>query len=156
MGLYLITTASLNKRDDCINICRVEPDTNNERIFGKYKIVETSMMITSGSLYSCELEYEPPPVNYNTPTLLLSEPVRIYGMNSETLSQYNSWTFNTNLKIIYNTDIMNVKNHYCLVEVLYSLKHSVKVRLPNEHRYIYNIPKRILYNSINHNTYGLF
>ena len=104
---------------------------------------------------SCELEYEPPPVNYNTPTLLLSEPVRIYGTNNETLSRYNSWSLNPNLKIIYNDDIMNVKNHYCLVEVVVNLKHSVKVRLPNELA-IHNIPKRVLYNTISHNTFGLF
>ena len=154
-GLYLINTASLNRRNDCINICKVEPDSNNERIFGKYKMVKKSMMLCSGAIYSCEIEYEPPPVNYNTPTLLLSEPVRIYGRHNEILSQYDLWNFNTNLKIIYNTDIMNVKNHYCLVQVVYTLKHSVKVRLPNE-RAIHNIPKRVLYNTISHNTFGLF
>jgi hypothetical protein len=52
-GLFLINTASLNQRNDCINICRVAQD-ENERIFGKYKIVEISMMIGSGSIYSCE------------------------------------------------------------------------------------------------------
>jgi hypothetical protein len=153
--LYLINTASLNKKNDCINICRVEPDSNNERIFGKYKIVKKSMMLCSCAIYSCELEYKPPPVNYNSSTLLLSEPIRVYGIDNYILSRYPNWNFNTNIKIIYNTDIMSVKNHYCLVQVIRVLKHSVKVRLPNDPA-IHTIPKKVLYNTISHNTFGLF
>ena len=154
-GLYLINSVSLNERKDTINICRVEQDDNNERIFGKYKIVRTSVMIYSGSIYSCELEYKPPPVNYNSSTLLLSEPVRVYGIDNFILSRYSHWNFNTNIKIIYNTDIMSIKNHYCLVQVIRVLKHSVRVKLPNDQG-IHIIPKKVLYNTISHNTFGLF
>ena len=154
-GLYLINSVSLNECKDTINICLVEPDDNNERIFGKYKIVKTSIMINSGLIYSCELEYEPPPVNYNSSTLLLSEPIRVYGMDNYILSRYSPWNFNTNIKIIYNTDIMSVKNHYCLVQVIRVLKRVVKVKLPNDQG-IHIIPKKVLYNTISHNTFGLF
>jgi hypothetical protein len=154
-GLYLINTAAINQKNDSINICKVEPDDNNERIFGKYRIVKISTLISTTSIYSYELVYEPPTVNYYRPTLLLAEPVRVYKRDNFILSRYSSLNFGSKIKIIYNREILCIKNHYCLVQVVSVLKDSVKVRLPND-REIITIPKRVLYNTISHDTFGLF
>jgi hypothetical protein len=135
-GTYLINTANLSTKTDIINICRVVPDTD-KRIFGRFRIVETSIMLHSGLLYDYKLIYKPPPVNYNVPVLLCCDPSRVDN------TPYN---YNTNIKIIYNTELMNIKNQFCLVEVVSVLKNTIRVKAQGSAE-VKTISKRYFYNT---------
>tara|TARA_R110000782_G_scaffold170566_2_gene262313 strand:- start:617 stop:1348 length:732 start_codon:yes stop_codon:yes gene_type:complete len=154
-GLFLINYVLLNSKRDTIHMCEVEADNNNERIFGKFKIIKSSTFIRSRNIYNYELVFAPPKVNYNEPTLLLTEPIRVYGTFNPFFNDYHSWRIFSRTKIVYNDEFLAFKNRYCLVQVISVFKDKVAVKIP-EHSDVIKIPKKLLYNTINHTNYGIY
>lgn len=149
-GLFLIQSINTQK-SNWVEVCQVAPDTH-ERIFGKFKIIGCSMSFPIYRLYSYNLIHTPPPVDYTRNTLLLSEPHRVY---PAFFSAYPHHYFQQGLKFIYDENIMEIKNKFCLVRVVKIFKKSVRIRIPDATNDI-TVPKKLLYNTINHAEFGVF
>lgn len=131
-GFYLINYKVISPRQDTIVVCKVEPDDNNERSFGKYKIVEPSKRIYTDTLKTYKLIYSPPIVDWKKEerTLIgIKNPFLVYKWNHHELDNYNSWEIPAN--VIYNREEVMHANLYVIAELFKTNSKQLVLALPD-------------------------
>ena len=116
--LYLINSVYLDGNKDAINIAKVEPDGEHQRIFGNYKIVANSRQIGCGNIISYKKVYIPKEIEWSKETRQLigiTDIIAAYSLSHPDLSQYSYIDFQKN--IIYTDTQREVANKYSIVEL---------------------------------------
>ena len=101
-GLYLVNYKVINAKQDNIVVSKVEPDPNNSRIFGNYRIVEPSKRIYPNTLKTYKLVYSPPVVDWKKQEQKLigvKNPYLLFKWDNPALANYKM--INLYLFIIY-------------------------------------------------------
>ena len=131
-GLYLVNYKVISDRQDNIVVCKVIPDEENERIFGKYKIAERSKRIYCDTLKTYKLVYAPTEVDWKKEerTLIgIKNPFLVYKWNHHALDDYNSMFIPAN--VIYIEEEAMHANLYVIAELFKANSKHLVLALPD-------------------------
>jgi hypothetical protein len=159
-GVYLVNYMSIFSSFPTIHVARVEADNDNERIFGKYKIIESSQPVWMRRLVEYELVYERSEVNWNDEAhqfVGIKEPWLLYGYNH---SHFDGYIRNDYQKhILYDQNLVDLANCYSIAIFVRSTKKYIVVKLPinsledciyREHNTV-KLSKRLVYKLLSQN-----
>jgi hypothetical protein len=156
--LCLINNKSIISSCPTIRASIVVED-DNERIYGKYKIIEKSILIFIKYLIHYELVYERPEVIWS------DEKDKFVGIKDPWFLYRNHPRFNGYVKSDYpistlsNQTSVDLANLYSIAIFVRSTKNHIFVKLPvnptedsiNREHYTSRLPKRIVYKLLNQN-----
>lgn len=133
-NIYLINSVFIDDNKDSINMSRVEPDTEHQRIFGNYKIADRSRAIGCGNIISYNLIHEPEQVDWTKePRQLIgvTDIISIYGWDNPGTLQFEFIDLERRY-IIYTDRQRIMANKYAVVELFKGYKKYNVIAIPDD------------------------
>lgn len=132
-NIYLINSIFVDSKKDSINMSRVVPDTEHQRIFGNYRIADRSRAIGCGNIISYNFIHEPEQVDWSKePRQLIgvTDIISIYGWNNPGTLEFDF--IDLDRKYIIYTDRQKVMaNKYSIVELFKVYKKYIVIAIPD-------------------------